>query len=274
MKKMRMLLFAAATALCTSLSSCDNEEKFENLPASVQKAFSQKYPDARFQEWEQKKGYYVLDFRNKGVQAEAWFNSDSWLMTETDVKKNGLPQAVLEAFAATEFAGWRIEDIDMIERSVMETIYVIEVERGEVEVDLSFLEDGTLIRVDYDDDDDSYLPEIPSQIMFALDEMYPGAVVRDIDYEHGMFEIEIFHDRIKKEILFGHDFGWVSTSWEVSKRDLPELVTVYLEANYAGYKIDDVDFFTTPAGDYFEIELERGEKEITIKISPLGELIM
>ena len=44
-----------------------------------------------------------------------------------------LPEAVRTAFAATEYAAapWSVDDVDMLEREGVETVYVIEVEKHE-----------------------------------------------------------------------------------------------------------------------------------------------
>ena len=276
MKKISMLLWVLSAVIAIGLMSCDEHEKFSSLPESVQKAFNDKYPNARFDEWEMKHGYYVLDFRNAGTSAEAWFNSHQWVMTETDIRQDGLPVAVAQALQASKYATWRIDDIDFVERATMEPLYVIELEQGEAEVELTYLSDGTLIKEDLDLDDDAgyYLPELPVEILSKVDEMYPGAVVLEGEFEHNVYEVEILHQRVEKEVVFGRDFSWMYTSQDVRIADLPQVVLDLIHNQYEGYEIDDVELFVTASqGDFYEIELEKGMKEITIKVSVNGELI-
>ena len=45
-------------------------------------------------------------------------------------------------------ASWKVDDVDKIEKTDGSVTYVIEVESGEKEYELTYLEDGTLIRED------------------------------------------------------------------------------------------------------------------------------
>ena len=270
-----MLLFAVVAMMSMVVVGCsdDDDNNIENLPVEVQKAFSQKYPNANFEDWEQKSGYYVIDFKQNGVESEAWFQSGRWVMTETDITYQQLPQAVQASFKAGKYAEWRVDDVDMIERYGMQTVFVVEVEQGKAEMDLYYFEDGSLFKEVTDmDEDDSYLPEVPTNVTNKINEMYPGAVVLDIEMEHGMYEVEIRHEGIEKEVVFGRDFQWVSTSWDVMESQLPDAVKNFIAANYAGYKIDDVEFYSTPKGTYYEIELEMGVNEIKVNVTPEGEI--
>ena len=43
---------------------------------------------------------------------------------------------------------------------------------------------------------------------------------------------------------------------------------------YAGYQIDDADFVETPdEGEYYLVELEKGELEVKVKVNAEGEFI-
>ncbi len=67
-------------------------------------------------------------------------------MTEYDIPFAQLPQTVQDAFKTGAYASWRVDDVDKIEKTDASVIYVIEVESGEKEYELTYLEDGTLIR--------------------------------------------------------------------------------------------------------------------------------
>lgn len=59
------------------------------------------------------------------------------------------------AFESSEYAKWKIDDVDMLERLDMETVYVIEVESGKQEFDLYYSAEGILIKNVADTDNDS-----------------------------------------------------------------------------------------------------------------------
>lgn len=44
-------------------------------------------------------------------------------------------------------------------------------------------------------------------------------------------------------------------------------------SQYSGYVVDDAEYFETPAGNYYWIELEQGEKEVKVKINEDGQFI-
>ncbi len=278
MNKLKLMCLAFATMFTTVLLSCsdddDNVNRFEDLPAAVQKAFSNKYPDTPVEDWHRNSGYYVLEFDIDRCSAEAWFNTNEWKMTERDSDFGSLPVEVTASFKNSEYADWRVDDVDVVERAGMPVIYVLEVEKGREELELHFSADGTLRKVTVDYDDDNYLPELPSEIADSLMKMYPGAVILDFDYERNAYEVEIRHENMDKEVFFGKDFKYLSTRYEVPVNGLPEVVLKSIETSYPGYEIDEAEFVSlSGGGSYYEIELEKGDKEITIKVLSSGEIL-
>ena len=160
---MKLKIYTLLLALCVtwSLQSCDNDDDNSiAVPTELQNAFASKYPNAANVKWETKCGYYVADFYD-GYEASAWFTQDGkWQMTETDIPYNALPQAVKTSFEKSEYASWKQDDVDKLERTGVETIFVIEVENQNQEIDLYYSADGTLIKsiVDTDDDNTGHLP--------------------------------------------------------------------------------------------------------------------
>ena len=143
----KFVFWAMMTLGVVGLTSCDKDDDHVQVSADLQATFDSRYPNASRVEWERNGGFYEAEFVGNGYENKAWFTPDgTWVMTEYDLPFNQLPQAVLEAFAASTYASWRVDDVDMIEKSGMEMIYVIEVESGEQEYELTYLEDGTLLR--------------------------------------------------------------------------------------------------------------------------------
>lgn len=279
MNKMKFVVFAFLAMFTTTVVGCsdDDDNPFVTLPADVQKAFNDKYPDTRVEGWERKNSYYVIEFEIDRVEAEAWFENHVWKMTERDLRYENLPAAVAQAFKASAYADWKIDDIDVVERYGMPTLYIIEVEKGKQEVELYYFEDGKLLKeiVDTDDDDSSYLPQIPNGITAILNEMYPGAIVLDFEFEKGEYEVEIVYENKKREVVFDRNFKWVYTKWDSKPGELSDAVINFIENNYPGYEIDDVEVVHSYRNNevYFVIELEKGESEIEIKIKANGELV-
>lgn len=276
------VFFLAALSLCL-FQSCDNDDN-EPVPGYVnavtKAAFDEKYPSAKDVEWETRNDYIIVDFKQDKIEKEAWFdNNGGWYMTETDIPFAQLPEAVKTAFQQSEYAAWKVDDVDMIERKDAETVYVLEVEQGNNDIDLYYSPDGILVKTVVDTDaDDGYEGFIPSQPSSSVDaylkEHYPAARIVDIDRENGMTEVEILDGMVYRELLFDNGGAWVQTKTELRSSALPEAVAAAIRTSqYASYRIDDVDFIQTPAGEWYLIELESGNREVKLRIDAAGTIL-
>ena len=162
---MKLKLHLLLLALCgmAFLPSCENDDDIapSAVPEATRSAFEARFPNVNNAHWGAKRNYHVAEFYNNGREVEAWFTTDSeWRMTETDLGINLslLPAAVQEAFAASQYASWAIDDIDQYERTDG-TFYLIDVEtRGQRDHDLFFAPDGTLIKAVEDGKTGDILP--------------------------------------------------------------------------------------------------------------------
>ena len=279
-------LCGIAVFLC-SCSQSDDSAKADPVSEKAKEALVQKFPDASNVNWKSKGDYVIADFKSALLTRSgsvykhaAWFdNAGFWYMTETELEFDQLPEAVREAFLLSEYAGWKIDDIDRIERYQMALVYVIEVEQKvngkETELDLYYSEDGILIRVVVDDDSDyeDFIPSVTAGLIFEfLATYYPDARILDIDVEDGFTEVEILDRRIKRELLFNTRGEWLSTQTEICLADVPVWVLKILsESDFAALSIDDIEHFETPAGEFYRFELE-GPDEVTIDILPDGSI--
>lgn len=177
----------------------------------------------------------------------------------------------------SEYTDWKYTEYDKIERSNTATVYVIEAEQGEKEVDLYYAEDGTLIKVvnDSDNGNNNFQPvTIPQAINDAINEMYAGATIVEFDQEKIGFEVDILHNNIYKDVYFDSENQWIYTEWDVKIADVPAIVMNALKASeYKDYKIDDIDLIEKPAGIFYLFELEQGEREIDLTISAEGTIV-
>ena len=210
-------------------------------------------------------------------------------MTESEISYNELPEAVKTAFQASEYADWKVDDIDKLERNGMETFYVIEVETRsgniEKEADLYYSEEGALIKtvvdIDSDYDYEDYLPtDIQSELEKFIGQKLADNRMDDIqkaiidtEYDDGEIEVEIVHERRGKDVYFSKDHNWLRTEWDVRKNELPAAVLTQISTSYPSWKIDDAEYVETPSGDWFKIELEKGDSEVKIKITAAGVIL-
>lgn len=280
MKLKMYCLLVALGAFALTMQSCDDDDKGIAVPAELANALADKYPEVRNAKWETKGIYYVADFYKDNYETSAWFTPEGvWQMTETDIPYNALPAAVKSAFKSSKYADWHVDDVDKLERQGMETVYVIEVEQGKQEFDLYYTEEGILAneKEDTDGDDNSgdYLPsDLSSGIKKFIADKYPDARIVEIDTErNGMIEVDIVHRNIGKDVLFKADGSWVSTSWDIRISELPQAAQSAVKAKYPDYRIDDVEYVETPDGDYYWVEVERGEAEVKVKVTAEGVIL-
>lgn len=272
--KLLFLMFFLATGLV--MASCNQRDKYRP-EAKVISSLSAKYPKASRVEWEQEKGYQVAEFREKGVECKAWFSNDGkWIMTESDLKYGALPATIRSDVEKGEYCSWKKDDIDKIERAGMPAVYVLEMKKDGQEAELYYSENGELMKVITERQKKQKLAYIPldQSVRDKITLKYPKAVIIEADEENGMLEVDILDKGINKEVVFSPRNEWISTSWEVRKNDIPAAVSAILdEAPYKDYRIDDAHFVETPGQSYYLLELEKGNSEIKLAVTPEGEIV-
>ena len=85
--------------------------------------------------------------------------------------------------------------------------------------------------------------------------------------------MEIFHDGREKNIYFNGGEEWVWSEWDVRLQELPQAVSDAVSAQYPDYRIDDCEYTESPQGEWYRIEIERGDREIELRISPDGTIL-
>ena len=226
-----------ATALCAvgalAFTACDNDDDddgYTRVPAAVEAAFADRYGGHGRVDWDAERGgYCVAEFYMDGRECEAWYSPDgSWMMTEVDYGRNlqALPQAVQDGYNATTYAqdGWRIDDIDEIQRPGYENVYKIEVEKdGQPDRDLYFDLGGTLFRDVQDDgrdhDNSGMIHDrLPAALSDYINTQYPGAAIVDFDREDGgYYEVDLRHEGKSIEVAFDREGNWVMSKTDCDR---------------------------------------------------------
>ncbi len=307
MKKL-LPLCALLTGMVCTLASCSNDDQpgtypgEGNVPEAILEQFRNQFPDAKDVTWDnQANGYYTANFTtddNPQGNNTAWFNERGhWDMTNYDIPFIAIPQAVREAFEASDYgqtdSGWRVDDeVEVLERNGNETLYVIEVQRKEngkeTEIDLYFTASGVLVKeladggnhIRYED----YLPQQPAGNIdsWLENSPYKNAGIIDIEHEDGGTEIELIYNGLKVEILFDRNQQWIYTKTEYKRRDqnlLPEAILNAVQTGEAwqnGYnRLEGVDFYeTVRSGNFYCIELEnRFDDDVKIYMDENGNLL-
>lgn len=124
-------------------------------------------------------------------------------------------------------------------------------------------------------DDDFVSETVSKDIKAFIENKYPGAQVIKIEREDNKnIEADIIHDKLSKEVVFDLKNNWLHTSWDVRISELPQAVSdIVNDPAYAGYHIDDADFVETPNGNYYLLELEKGNSERNVRVDETGKVL-
>lgn len=272
--KTRMTIFTSLLLAGFAFTSCDDDNDNYTPGEEIVNVLYEKYPNAQRVDWELQRDHYVADFRDNNIEKEAWFNTKGeWVMTESDIPFEDLPQAIQTAFGESEYKDWRVDDVDMLERVEMETMYVIEVEKGKQEFDLFYAEDGILIKA-IEDLDNNYQPNtVPEVLKKFINNKYPQATIVDIEIEKGITEIDILHENKAKELHFNSANEWLYTTWEVKEREIQEIADNVKAAN-PGFHVDDIDYKESADNSKVYIfELEQGDHEKYVTVDMEGNIV-
>ena len=145
MKKIK----TGAVALALTMFSMVTFAQVQDIPEKIQSHFKATYPAAVVEDWDKERdGSYEVEFSINGVEWEAYYSAaHEWLRTERDVKRSDVPQAVLHAIAKTDYASWKIDDIEEHHTPEHKSVYEIEVEKTGNKAYVYLLPDGTTVKL-------------------------------------------------------------------------------------------------------------------------------
>jgi len=262
-----------------------DEEEIDpaDLPQTIIDYLAENYPGVDIDEVEyDDDGYYEVELDN-GV--ELYFDEDGNLigMDDDDEEDEGdeeeidpadLPQTIID-YLAENYPGVDIDEVEYDD----DGYYEVELDNG---VELYFDEDGNLIGMDDDDEEDEGDEEnidpadLPQTIIDYLAENYPGVDIDEVEYDDdGYYEVELDNG---VELYFDEDGNLIGMDdedddqtqddREVTPNQLPRPITNYITNNYPGASIDKA--YRNPTGGYYMIVLNNG---IVLYFSLGGEFL-
>ena len=70
-----------------------------------------------------------------------------------------------------------------------------------------------------------------------------------------------------RELFFDSSQNWMLTRTELPHSQVPEDILGYLRSSeYGSYRMDDVDFYQTPEGEFYRFELEYRDDDIEVDV--------
>ena len=123
-----------------------------SIPEAVKEEFNSKYSMAKDEEWETENDEYEVEFEMNGIEMSATYDSKgTWKETESEMEKDDLPTNI-KAALAKKYAGYEIEEAEMIETSEMKG-YEIELEKDDEEIEVVYTLDGVFVKEEIKKDD-------------------------------------------------------------------------------------------------------------------------
>lgn len=130
---------------------------------------------------------------------------------------------------------------------------------------------------------DVYDDGIPAKsVRTEFKSMYPEA--RDVEWEREgknwsvSFEIGKHPNEVDYEALFDANGGWIMTETDMLLVDVPAQIKNFLAASaeYGSlpYADRDVEYFKTPSGDFYRIELNNNGREIEVDVTVDGKVTL
>ena len=126
----------------------------------------------------------------------------------------------------------------------------------------------------YDDYGDMMLYSNADNIQASVIEIYPQARIIDMDRDRKTIEVDIIDsNNIKRDVYLDLSFRWLRTETDINRNALPTEVINRIASEYASWFIDSAKQVDTPQGNYYLVEIEKGERDRYIKIDAAGNIL-
>ena len=269
---MKKLLFPILFFALAAVVSCDSDDdKSVAVNATVRNYIEAKYPGASIRKAEyENNGLLEVEFIHDSLLKDAYFGTDNgWVYTEWDIALAALPKSVTDAVAGA-YPSHRVDEADYVE-TPSGNYYEIEIEKRGAELWIYVTAEGVIL----DGGLEGAVLSLGNKLNAFVEAKYPGAAIRKSEYdENGLFEVEIVHRNIVKELYFYSSGEWVYSEWDVAVPELPAGVRSAVAALYPDYRIDDADFIETPSRQFYKLSLERGNFEQEVFLAPDGSVMV
>ena len=140
------LYYTENGTLLKAVPDDDNNNNFQPvlIPQAITDAINEMYPGATILEFDQEKNGFDVDILHNNIYKDVYFNSSNeWLFTEWDIMVTEIPVAVMNAYKASDYKDYRLEDVELIQKPAG-TFYVLELEKGDNDVKMTISAEGNI----------------------------------------------------------------------------------------------------------------------------------
>ena len=277
-------LFYAFLFGALSLTACSDDDEVvevnQNVPSNVLKSFNSLYKGVNDVKWDKVNEYHVARFNghslaraSEGYTTSAWFTEEGkHCQADQDIDFKDLPQVVKDAFNAykekMKYADWKVDDCEVVRREGMSLIYVIEIELGKMEREISISEAGDILKDVVDDDDlNEILPVLISEeLKAALKNLFPktyeSITYLELEIEDDEIEVDIMESGRHKEVEFDAKYNWKSTEYKVTLAEAMKLLKPeVLDKLIKMAKLVGIDLLDPSMEKFIEIEVKEDVKD-------------
>lgn len=112
----------------------------------------------------------------------------------------------------------------------------------------------------------------PEAVKTAFAKKYPDIKTVKWEQETTGWEAEFRMNGVEYAADFDQNGKWLETEHDIKHSEIPADIKAMIDKDYAGFRIDKAEMHETPAGKGYEIELEKGEQEVTMLIDAKGNI--
>ena len=140
MKTLKLFVIAFAAI---SINACAQKP---NVPENVDKAFTQKFPDAKSVKWDKEnETEWEAEFKLNGLEYSANYSTEGvWKETEHEIQKSDIPTNVKQTLD-TEFPDYKIKESEISE-TTEGSVYEFELEKEKVKMEVAVSPDGKVVK--------------------------------------------------------------------------------------------------------------------------------
>ncbi|MDO4180853.1 MAG: PepSY-like domain-containing protein [Bacteroidales bacterium] len=237
----------------------------------------------------------------------------NWMSTHTQLHVNELPANILAAFRASEYANCHIEDAGEYLTAAEGHYYLLTIkDHAGHKQEIRFDENGNADNESNDntegdntedEPDNNTTPTDPegddegddnqdtnvsstfltkAEIDGYIQQRYPGAIVKDKDYDKNGVEVELSYNGTEIKVQFDLEtqgYVWVSSEWDLNYQQesvVPAAIRKTLDSKYAAYRLYFLKYNEKSKGeDYYMAGLKSAslKSHLTVKMNAQGDVL-